>query len=434
MKKSLYLLVVIVMFFSLFGCGGSNLSKYNEQLDKNKTQLVKDGKLIANYSAKSVKKYLLNKHQIQPDKNIWGFKAYKIPYKTTDDLGNEVNATGLMVVPTDYLADKNSSNALKVIKKTGFAIVLDAHGTIFSNSQAPTVSIANSKSPKGSAVIYSSLYGFITLQPDYIGYGDYTKHPHPYLLKKSSANDMIDFLKAALKFAKENNIPIVVTKDIYLSGYSQGGYVAMATLKRLEDEGYNVKMATPMAGPYFLDAIASYVVLQNNIKYPSFITAVALSYSQVYNIPINTLIQEPYASKLNKLFDKKHTSDQIDKELTTKIKGKNGLFTDYIVNNLLFTNFYAKLHENGVIDFAPTTPVRMIHCLGDDDIPYAISQSAVINLELLGAQDVKLIPVEVALTNDPNTKLRYKHAQCAPYAYKISAKLFSDFRKATLGY
>ena len=35
--------------------------------------------------------------KVQP---VYGYKAYKIPYTTTDEEGNSVKVSGLMVVPT----------------------------------------------------------------------------------------------------------------------------------------------------------------------------------------------------------------------------------------------------------------------------------------------------------------------------------------------
>jgi len=418
----------LTIFFSLVGCGGGDLSKPV-------AQKVNGGEIIANFPANLLRKKLLEDKLIKPTDMVFGFKAYKIPYSTTDEKGNVVKASGVMVVPTDLDVDKNTAAALKQMKQVGLAMVLDAHGTVFANSEAPSQEIATTLSPAGSATIYTSLSGFVTLQPDYIGYGDSTKHPHPYLLKKSSANCMVDFAKAAIKFAKDNKIPIVATKDLYLSGYSQGGYVAMAALKKLESESFNVKMATPMAGPYFLEAIAQNVLAQDTIGEPSFMAAVALSYSQTYNIPIDSLIQEPYASKLDKLFDRSKTRAEIDTELTTKVKGDGGLFTNEIAQNLQTSLFFAKLHENGVIDFTPTTPIRFIKCKGDEVIPYSVSQAAESVLKnQLNAQDVALIPVEITLTQNPNTQLRYKHAECGKYAYAISAKMFSGMREATIGY
>jgi alpha/beta superfamily hydrolase len=321
------------------------------------------------------------------------------------------------------------------MKAAGLAMVVDCHGTIFSNNEAPSVAIENSASAKGAGVIFSSLAGFITLQPDYIGFGDSNDHYHPYLLKKSSANAVVDFTKAAIKFAKDNNIPMASNKGIYLTGYSQGGAVVLASLNKFQQEGMQVNIATPMDGPYLLDPIAQGVLSQDKLGVPSFMAAVAYSYTKAYNKDTKELIQEPYASKLPTLFNGSLTREEIDKQLTHKVKGDGGLFTDEIAQNYVGSWFQLRLKQNSVVDFTPTTHVELLHCLGDDVIPYGIAEGTKDVFEnVLNAPSIGLTPVEIAITKNPNTELRLGHADCALPAYKVSAFLFSRARKQVLGY
>jgi len=430
LKNLIKSFALTLIIFIVVGCGGNDPGEL-------KVETVKEGKLIADFPANFLKEELLKKGLITKDSKVFGYKAYKIPYTTTDEEGKKVKASGVMVVPTNYNTDNNTSKAYDLISKIGFAMVLDCHGTIFSNNEAPSVEIENSAMPKGSSVIFSALSGFITLQPDYIGFGASKNHYHPYLLKKSSAQSTIDFLKAALSFAQINNINIIASKDLYLTGYSQGGFVALATLKKIEETNeFNIKLTIPMAGPYFLDPIAQSVLNSQEIAVPSFMAATAYAYSKAYNKDVGTLIQEPYASKLPTLFSGKYTRVQIDKELTTKVSGEKGLFTQDIVSNYEGSWFQEALKQNSVVNFSPQTPVKLLQCKGDTIIPYAISQNAYnVFTNMLGSSSVELMsPVEVILTNDPNTDLRYNHSECGAYAYSIAAKIFANVRKQTIGY
>ena len=430
MKNIVKILIASIAMFIAVGCGGSS------DPGELKVEKVKGGELIADVPANVLKARLIEKGLAEKNTTIFGFKAYKIPYTTTDDKGKKVNASGVMIVPTSENADGKTIQTLEFMKAKGLAMAVDCHGTIFSNDEAPSVLIENSASAEGVGVIFSSISGFITLQPDYIGFGDSKEHYQAYLLKESSANSVVDFTKAAIEFAKANNIPLVATKDIYLTGYSQGGFVALAALKKFEAEEFNVVMATPMAGPYLLDPIAGTVLSSDTIKVPSFMAAVAYSYATTYDKKVTELIQEPYASKLPSLYNGSLTRPEIDKKLTTKIKGSNGLFTDSIVANYNGSWFQKELQANSVVDFTPKTPVEMLHCLGDDVIDYKISQAtqdAFVNQ--LGANHVNLTPVEVAITKDPQTGLRLGHVDCALPSYKVSAYMFTTMRKNTpLGY
>jgi len=429
MKKLLFSFLISLFFVALTGCGGGGSSASEDIND------IKGGKLIADYPADDLKSSLVEQNLIDKDQVVFGFRAYKIPYKTTDANGNEVDASGVMVVPSDLGVDSDTQTKLKFMQNTGLAAVVDCHGTIFANKEAPSEVIANSTEPQGAAIILTSLSGFITLQPDYIGFGDSKDHKQEYLIEKSSASTVVDFVKAAQKFARDNNIKWIEDNQMYLTGYSQGGYVAVAALEEMEDENFNLSIAAPMAGPYLLDPIAQAVLDSEYIGVPSFMAATAYSYANVYDYDVSDLIQEPYASKLPTLFDGSLTRAEIDEQLTTKVKGEGGLFSDDLVENYDLSLFRLQLMQNSVIDFSAQTPIKFVHCLGDDVIPYdiAVASKDIFNT-LLNVDTVDLIPVEVAITQNADTNLRYGHAQCAIYAYTITAKIFAEDRKNTIGY
>ena len=422
-------ITIVATLYLIAGCGGSSdpgALEINEP---------KGGKLIADVPANLIKQDLLAKGLIDKNTTVFGYRAYKIIYNTTDEENNTIKASGVMVVPTTYNASKEAKQKLNLIKQLGFVMVANNHGTIFANKEAPSVEIENSALPDSIGTIFSSISAFVTLQPDYIGFGKSKGHYHPYLLKKSSASSVADFIKAAIKFAKDNNIPLVASKDVYLTGYSQGGYVTLAAQKKIEQEGeINLKISIPMAGPYLLDAIASYVLQFDSIKTPSFMAATAYSYSKAYKKDVATLINKPYASKLPKLFSGEFTREQIDKELTTKVKGKDGLFTNYIVTNYPNSWFKEALAKNSVADFIPKNPVKLLHCLGDDVVNYQVAKGALDTFNYLGANSVELLPIEPTYTKDANTKLRLGHIDCALPAYKIATSIFAKYRLNTIGY
>ncbi|NPA27574.1 MAG: prolyl oligopeptidase family serine peptidase [Epsilonproteobacteria bacterium] len=415
------LLVLFIAFF-IAGCGGSSDPGEIEEVK------VVGGELIADYPANLLKNELVAQNKISPEDDVFGFRAYKIYYKTTDANGVEVNASGVMVVPTAVGASESVAQKLLYMQQVGLGAVVDCHGTIFANKEAPSVKISQTLEPDGAPIIFTSLAGFISLQPDYIGFGESKEHIQEYLIKKSSASSVVDFINAAKEFAKNNNIPWANGYEFYLTGYSQGGYVSMAALKELEKNDTSVLMAAPMAGPYLLDPIAKGVLSLEEISAPSFMAAVGYFYSKVYNYPVTQIIKEPYASKLDTLFSGEYSREEIDKELTTKVKE---LFSDEILYTYELSWFRLKLVENSVVDFAPKTPVKMVHCLGDDIIPYQISEASFeLFSNVFGASDIELLALEDIL----QTSNRYSHTQCAPYAYSLVAKIFAQDRKVRLGY
>ena len=418
--KSMMRVVLAVSVLLFVGCG---------DLDQPTNEQVAGGNVVVDLDGASIKGSLIaaGTPGIDESTTVYGYKAYKIPYTTTDEEGNSVAVSGLMVVPTGVPA---------AVKQAGFSLVSDSHGTIFANAEAPTVIAGSTNSPDGSSVILTSLFAFVTLQADYIGFGDSNGHYHPFILKKSLADSTTDFIIAAKAFAAKNAINL--NGQLFLTGYSEGGYAAMAALEQIEQEGQlQVTMAAPMAGPYAVDAMAMGVLSQPTLSVPSFMANIGYAYANAYSEDISNVMNEPYASKVEDLFDGSKTRSEIDPELTTVTTGPDGLFNPVLVNDF-FTDpeswFKQAVQENDVHTWAPQTAVRLVHCLGDEVIPYAISELTEGTMQAMGATNVAAVPVEVAVTKDPATALRYGHSECGPVAYGVAATMFAQTRQATVGY
>jgi pimeloyl-ACP methyl ester carboxylesterase len=315
-------------------------------------------------------------------------------------------------------------------------VVSDDHGTIFANNDAPTVIPELSNMPTGASIILTSLAGFVTLQPDYIGFGDSKDHYHPFVLKKSLANATVDFIRAAKAFALENDIHL--NNQLFLTGYSEGGYAALATLEKIEKEGLlaemPVTMAAPMAGPYDVRSTAYGVLSQPTLSVPSFMANVGYAYAKAYDKPLDSIINEPYASKLPALFNGSKDRTRIDPELTKQTTGEGGLFNPLLVQDF-FANennwFKVAVTENNVHTWAPQTTVRLLHCKSDDVIPYEIAEIAERTMKEYGAKDVVLLGIEEQLGM---AGAKVGHAACGQMGYGLASHIFAGVRQKTIGY
>ncbi len=147
---------------------------------------------------------------------------------------------------------------------------------------------------------------------------------------------------------------------------------------------------------------------------------------QAYDEDIASVVNEPYASKLEDLFDGSKIRSEIDPELTTVTTGSDGLFHPVFINDFFINpdNWFKKaVQENDVHTWVPQTAVRLVHCLGDEVIPYAISELTEGIMLQNGATNVALVPVEVAVTQDPAISLRYGHSECGSVAYGVTATI-----------
>jgi len=172
---------------------------------------------------------------------------YRIRYETVGGADEPTTASGALMVPSGVGSGCTGARP----------ILLYAHGT--STDRAFTMTDLSNGEALALAAVFAS-QGYIVVAPNYAGYDTSTLPYHPYLIAQQQSTDMIDALKAA-----RTALPLAsatLTTDngqLFIAGYSQGGYVAMATQRAMEAAGMTVTAAAPMSGPYALAAFADAV-------------------------------------------------------------------------------------------------------------------------------------------------------------------------------
>jgi Secretory lipase len=218
---------------------------------------------------------------------------YHIKYTTVGGANEPTTASAAMMVPTGFGANCTGKRP----------IVLYAHGTT-TDSAFNMTNLANAETLFLAALFASQ--GYIVVAPNYAGYDTSTLPYHPYLIADQQSKDMIDALtaaRAALPFAS-----VTLTKDsgqLFITGYSQGGYVAMATHRAMQAAGMTVTASAPMSGPYALAAFVDAVFFgEVNGGAPISSTFLLTAYQKAYgNIYANTVdVFEPqYATGIESL-------------------------------------------------------------------------------------------------------------------------------------
>ncbi|MES2261123.1 MAG: lipase family protein [Pseudomonadota bacterium] len=132
-------------------------------------------------------------------------------------------------------------------------VLLYAHGTVLDRS----FSMARLS---GEARLMAAMFvaqGYIVVAPDYAGYGNSSLPYHPYLNAEQQAGDMVDALRAArVAYAALHIRP---APQLFLTGYSQGGFVALATQRAIQQQyagEFNVTAVAGLSGPYALTQMA----------------------------------------------------------------------------------------------------------------------------------------------------------------------------------
>ena len=196
---------------------------------------------------------------------------YNIKYETVGGAGEPTTASAALLVPTGFGANCTGSRPL----------VLYAHGTT-TDLKFNMANLQNTETLSLAALFATK--GFVVVAPNYAGYDTSTLGYHPYLIADQESKDMIDALAAA-----RTALPLasgLLTKDggqLFITGYSQGGYVAMATQRAMEAAGMKVTAAAPMSGPYALAAFVDAVFLgEVNGDAPVSSTLLLTAYQRVY--------------------------------------------------------------------------------------------------------------------------------------------------------
>ncbi len=171
--------------------------------------------------------------------------VYHMTYETVDGQGNLTAASGAMMVPGG--TDTNCSGAR--------AVVLYAHGTNTDSSfDISQVQGADNAEGLLLAAVFAA-EGYIVVAPNYVGYDTSSASYHPYLVADQQSKDMIDSLVAARSALPTSDVPDSSDSGkLFVTGYSQGGYVAMATHSAMQAAGMSVSASAPMSGPYALSA------------------------------------------------------------------------------------------------------------------------------------------------------------------------------------
>ena len=132
--------------------------------------------------------------------------------------------------------------------------------------------------------------GYIVVAPNYAGYDSSTLGYHPFLNAKQQSDEMADALTAARSALAALPPGVSAGTQLFLTGYSQGGYVAMATQRALEQAGVPVTASAPMSGPYALareldDNFAGQVHVGSTLFATLLATSYQRSYGNVYAQP-----------------------------------------------------------------------------------------------------------------------------------------------------
>ncbi len=291
----------------------------------------------------------------------YGFKVYSVKYNTTFG-SKKVVASGLVCIP-----DGGGTYPLLSFQNTTTTI----------NADAPSLN------PGGYTALMISGFastGFVTLLPDYLGFGSSTEVFHPYLHKESTVTCLLDFFRAVKEMGGKSDLQLKLSSDLYLMGYSQGGLSSLQLDQAIESSysgEFNLKSVGCGASLFNLTQIIGMAVSATTYTQPYYLVYLIKGFESAaaFSHPYTDIFNEPYASRIDQLFNGLNSSSAINSQLTTNMAQ---LFTNEFQTTWNTAAKYKDIRDaltaSSVTAWRIKTPLVLTHGLADQNVPAATTQ------------------------------------------------------------
>jgi acetyl esterase/lipase len=209
-----------------------------------------------------------------------GAQAWRVRYWTTSDRGAEIQVTGMVVAPREAIPARPRR------------VLAWAHGTSgVVEKCAPTLLDFFGATP---GVTEAVRRGYVFVAPDYPGLG--SAMPHPYLVGTSTAQSMLDGVRAA------RSIPGAAAGSSFaVWGESQGGHAALWTGQLARSYAPDLQLVGVAAAAPPTDLVEN-LRAGSDPSVRAFLTAfTAYSWSQHFNAPLSTLGNRSTAGVITRL-------------------------------------------------------------------------------------------------------------------------------------
>lgn len=314
-------------------------------------------------------------------------RLYRITYESIiPERGNRpITTTGLIAVPDTG--------------DTSFPVLSYQHGTVYGKEEVPSIP---EQSPETQLMLAQFAgQGYILVGADYFGMGA-SKEPEGYLVKGSHQQATHDMLVASQAVLKHLNLE--ATK-LFLAGWSQGGFVTMALLEKLESIGLPVQAVATASAPLDL-----YAALSGVMHFPRSIDAgwmstmfilTSFAFEHYYGLPglARSVINDDYydlarSAYLREPFDPAAIPMDLHKIV------RKEYFDPTFFQESVYGRLMAKTHAYRWII---RTPVRNYYGEKDEAISVGVGRLAMDYQRAMGAGNPKVVAISTGATTHRGT-------------------------------
>ena len=309
-----------------------------------------------NFSDKSIYKVMKQLYQYTHKH----FVTFPVAYWSQTPQGDSLLVSGRVYLPKNRILN---------------GIIVANHYTMTSDEEVP--------SNRVSMEMIFLMKGYAVIMPDYVGYGLSREDVHPYLHWRNAAQTAVDLLNCMPELL--DYYGYTYPKDVVVTGYSQGGAVALGVARMIEENyhqenEWTVRKLYAGAGPYDPAGTYLFSMERNEMGIPAAIPLIVMGLNDAYELgfTLDEFFLDPLLSNYEDwVVSKEYTVGQINQLMGSTIMSELMTEDALTLDSPQADMLYEVLLWNSNVGYDLQAPAYFLHSLEDEVVPLLNS----INLE-----------------------------------------------------
>ena len=285
--------------------------------------------------------------------------------------------THYVTFPVAYWSKNPQGDSLLVSGRVYLPKRRDLNGIVIANHYTMTSDVEVPSNMLSMESVFT-MKGYAVIMPDYVGYGLSRDEVHPYLHWRNAAHTAVDLLNSMPKLLEYYGYSYPT--DVVVTGYSQGGAVALGVTRMLEelDSVWTVRKLYAGAGPYDPAGTYLYSMERNEMGIPAAIPLIIMGLSDAYNLKFEPedFFLEPLLSNYEEwVLSKEYTVGEINHMMGSTIMTELMTEKALDMNNPQAYKLYEVLLRNSNIGYDLQSPAYFLHSMDDEVVPLLNSKN-----------------------------------------------------------